>query len=384
MNEKKNDEIIKKESNIQNEIIKNKEKYEKIEDINNIKINDLDIQKNEILNKTKNITKGIIIDSKKITNKEIKNSGNTNHEEINKSKNSISEGTNLINSIGIKEINNSDHIKNNKIIKPKNIISEELNKSYNITSEEKINLEKNKKERKEFKKIKKDEIVYSNNIKKKEKKIDDSIIKQKDSNQKEKKKKSLKNKNEEKIKNKLFLSKIFFAVSISINICDIIVIILFPLIFLDIINIICLILTTSTLIIILIKFILQNITINLNYYKTIKKIFICMAIIIAIDFFNILYIMIYKILLNAVTDFDSNEIILGIFLVLSYSFLNIFSPIIILIQIEKIKFLTLKILKNQKYSLSLSMNSSLSNLVIQKNDQISFIKCSLNGSIITK
>ena len=135
--------------------------------------------------------------------------------------------------------NNSDHIKNNKIIKPKNIISEELNKSYNITSEEKINLEKNKKERKEFKKIKKDEIVYSNNIKKKEKKIDDSIIKQKDSNQKEKKKKSLKNKNEEKIKNKLFLSKIFFAVSISINICDIIVIILFPLIFLDIINIIC-------------------------------------------------------------------------------------------------------------------------------------------------
>ena len=123
----------------------------------------------------------------------------------------------------------------------------------------------------------------------------------------------------------------------------------------------------------MIKFILKNITINLNYYKIIEKIFICIIIVIAIDFFNILYIMIYKILLNAVTDFDSNEILLGIFLVLSYSSLNIFGPIIILIQIEKIKCYTLKILKNQKYTFNLSINSSLSNLVIQKNDQISFI-----------
>jgi hypothetical protein len=378
MNEKKNDEIIKKESNkevlnLQNEIMKNKEINGNIEDINKGKINDLDNKNNEKINN----------DSKNIKNEEKKYSNIINNEEINISKISISERNNKPNNIELNEINNLNHIKNNKIIKPNNIISEELNKSYNITSEEKFHLE-NIKKSKEFKKIQNDEIVHSNNNKDKEKKIDNNIIKKKDSNKKEKNKLILMNKNEEKIKNKLFLLKIFFVVSISINICDIIVIILYPLIFLDLINIICLIIITITLIIILIKFILKNITINLNYYKIIEKIFICIIIVIAIDFFNILYIMIYKILLNAVTDFDSNEILLGIFLVLSYCLLNIFSPIIILIQIGKIKFLILKLLKNQKYTLTFSMNSSLSNLVIQKNDQISFVKNSLNGSFISK
>jgi hypothetical protein len=233
-----------------------------------------------------------------------------------------------------------------------------------------------KKEIDEFKKIKNDEIIYLNNIEYKEKKNDNNIIKKTqklDLDIKEKKINISINYCEDKIEKKLFLSKIFFAVSISINICDIITIILFPLIFYDFINIICLVIITLSLIIILIKFILKNITINLKYYKTIKIIFINIIIIIGIDFFNILYIMIYKILLNAFTDFDSNEILLGIFLVLSYSSLNIFGPIIILIQIEKIKCYTLKILKNQKYTFNLSINSSLSNLVIQKNDQISFI-----------
>ena len=252
----------------------------------------------------------------------------------------------------------------------------EINKSYNITSEEEINMSNIKKEIDEFKKIKNNEIIYLNNIEYKEKKNDNNIIKKTqklDLDIKEKKINISINYCEDKIKKKLFLSKIFFAVSISINICDIITIILFPLIFYDFINIICLVIITLSLIIILIKFILKNITINLKYYKTIKIIFINIIIIIGIDFFNILYIMIYKILLNAFTDFDSNEILLGIFLVLSYSSLNIFGPIIILIQIEKIKCYTLKILKNQKYTFNLSINSSLSNLVIQKNDQISFI-----------
>ena len=128
---------------------------------------------------------------------------------------------------------------------------------------------------------------------------------------------------EKKIKENIFITKICFIISISINFIDILIIIIFPSIFLDIFNIICLILITISFIIILINYILKRIIITSSYYNKTKKILIYISIIIGIYFCNILYIMIHKIMLNSVKNFDIYQIFLGIILIFCYSIINI-------------------------------------------------------------
>jgi hypothetical protein len=171
-------------------------------------------------------------------------------------------------------------------------------------------------------------------------------------------------------------------ISISINIIDIIIIIIFPSIFLDIFNIICLILITISSIFILIKYILRSIIITSSYYKETKKILIYISIIVGIYFCNILYVMIHKIMLNSVKNFDAYQIFLGIILIFCYSIINISGPIMILIKLGEVKNQIQKIslLRNQN-SFNLSGNSSLQNdfFSINQKEKRSIIK-SINNS----
>jgi hypothetical protein len=187
---------------------------------------------------------------------------------------------------------------------------------------------------------------------------------------------------EKKIKENIFITKICFIISISINFIDILIIIIFPSIFLDIFNIICLILITISFIIILIKYILKRIIITSSYYNKTKKILIYISIIIGIYFCNILYIMIHKIMLNSVKNFDIYQIFLGIILIFCYSIINISAPIMILIKLGEIKNQIQKIglLRNQN-SLNISGNSSIQNDIfsIQPKEK-SYVVKSFNNS----
>ena len=191
---------------------------------------------------------------------------------------------------------------------------------------------------------------------------------------------------EKKIKENIFITKICFIISISINFIDILIIIIFPSIFLDIFNIICLILITISFIIILIKYILKRIIITSSYYNKTKKILIYISIIIGIYFCNILYIMIHKIMLNSVKNFDIYQIFLGIILIFCYSIINISGPIMILIKLGEVKNQIQKIslLRNQN-TLNFSGNSSLQNDIffIQQKEKRSIIK-SINNSFSIK
>ena len=187
---------------------------------------------------------------------------------------------------------------------------------------------------------------------------------------------------EKKIKENIFITKICFIISISINFIDILIIIIFPSIFLDIFNIICLILITISFIIILINYILKRIIITSSYYNKTKKILIYISIIIGIYFCNILYIMIHKIMLNSVKNFDIYQIFLGIILIFCYSIINISAPIMILIKLGEIKNQIQKIglLRNQN-SLNISGNSSIQNDIfsIQPKEK-SYVVKSFNNS----
>lgn len=187
---------------------------------------------------------------------------------------------------------------------------------------------------------------------------------------------------EKKIKENIFITKICFIISISINFIDILIIIIFPSIFLDIFNIICLILITISFIIILIKYILKRIILTSSYYNKTKKILIYISIIIGIYFCNILYIMIHKIMLNSVKNFDIYQIFLGIILIFCYSIINISAPIMILIKLGEIKNQIQKIglLRNQN-SLNISGNSSIQNDIfsIQPKEK-SYVVKSFNNS----
>ena len=63
-------------------------------------------------------------------------------------------------------------------------------------------------------------------------------------------------------------------------------------------------------------------------------------------------------MLNSIKEFDSNEILLGIILMLIYSFINVFFPILILIKLGELKTQIKKIglIKN---------NNNLDSLVLQ-------------------
>ncbi len=191
---------------------------------------------------------------------------------------------------------------------------------------------------------------------------------------------------EKKIKENIFIIKICFIISISINIIDIIIIIIFPSIFLDIFNIICLILITISSILILIKYILKSIIITSSYYKETKKNLIYSSVIVGIYFCNILYVMIHKIMLNSVKNFDAYQIFLGIILIFCYSIINISGPIMILIKLGEVKNQIQKIslLRNQN-TLNFSGNSSLQNDIffIQQKEKRSIIK-SINNSFSIK
>ena len=89
--------------------------------------------------------------------------------------------------------------------------------------------------------------------------------------------------------------------------------------------------------------------------------------------YYILYIMIHKIMLNSVKNFDVYQIFLGIILIVCYSIINISGSIMLLIKLGEVKNQIQKInlLRNQN-SFNLSRNSSLQNDIfsIQQKEKV--------------
>ena len=89
--------------------------------------------------------------------------------------------------------------------------------------------------------------------------------------------------------------------------------------------------------------------------------------------YYILYIMIHKIMLNSVKNFDVYQIFLGIILIVCYSIINISGSIMLLIKLSEVKNQIQKInlLRNQN-SFNLSRNSSLQNDIfsIQQKEKV--------------
>lgn len=183
------------------------------------------------------------------------------------------------------------------------------------------------------------------------------------------------------IKHNVLFVKICILISIIINVLDIIVIIFLPSIFLDVINIISLSIITISLIFILVKYILKN-EISASYYKNMNQIITYTSVILIIFFFNVLYIMINKIMLNSIKEFDSNEILLGIILMLIYSFINVFFPILILIKLGELKTQIKKIglIKNNN-NLDSSGTSSIQNFIAQQKEHSPMNKLSNSNNL---
>lgn len=167
-------------------------------------------------------------------------------------------------------------------------------------------------------------------------------------------------------KKQLFFLKIYIISQLCIGIFDLLFVVIFPRIFLNIFNIIALILILVFACYMYKEFKLSEKEINRNYYKYIKKIINLVGIIMGIFFLDMMYEIIVQMLINNLIEVDSSDIFIWTLFILFYVFANITIPVLIIMQLTEIKKTIKQIgkLEGKDYSLTTSNIGTNSDLYI--------------------
>ena len=163
-------------------------------------------------------------------------------------------------------------------------------------------------------------------------------------------------------KKQILFLKIYIFSQLGIGIFDLIFVIIFPRIFLNIFNVISLFLIIFLGCYMYREFKLNEKEINREYYKHIKKIIKLVGIIMGIFFLDMIYEIIFQMLINNLIEFDSSDIFKWILFILFYVVANITIPVLIIMQLTDIQ-KTIKLigkLQGKDYSLSTTSNMGTS------------------------
>ena len=168
--------------------------------------------------------------------------------------------------------------------------------------------------------------------------------------------KETKEQKEKRLKKQIKYLKIYIILQFIIGISDFVCVGVFPKIFLNVFNVIALILILILDCYMFRQFQLGAKEVNKQYYKYIKKIIFLVSIIIGIFFIDMIYEIVIQMLINNLIEFDSNEIFLWIIFILLYVILNISFPVLIITELTDIKKNIKQIgkLKGKDFSLSSS------------------------------
>lgn len=144
----------------------------------------------------------------------------------------------------------------------------------------------------------------------------------------------------------------------GINVLDFLCIKVFPKIFFNFFNIFSLLLILFFTLYIYIKFLQGFEEINRDYYKRIKNIFCLTITIMFIYFLNMLYEIIFQMLIFNLPDLEMTEIFKWLFLLLIYSTINISIPILLIFNLSDMKknIKYFGILEGKDYSISTTMD----------------------------
>lgn len=183
--------------------------------------------------------------------------------------------------------------------------------------------------------------------------------------------KETKEQKEKRLKKQIKYLKIYIILQFIIGISDFVCVGVFPKIFLNIFNVIALILILILDCYMYRQFQLGAKEVNKQYYKYIKKIILIVSIIIGIFFLDMIYEIIIQMLINSLIEFDSNEIFIWIIFILLYVVLNISFPVLIITQLTDIKKNIKQIgkLKGKDFSLTSSnyVNSNTEFHIVEQN-----------------
>jgi hypothetical protein len=183
--------------------------------------------------------------------------------------------------------------------------------------------------------------------------------------------KETKEQKEKRLKKQIKYLKIYIILQFIVGISDFVCVGVFPKIFLNIFNVIALILILILDCYMYRQFQLGAKEVNKQYYKYIKKIILIVSIIIGIFFLDMIYEIIIQMLINSLIEFDSNEIFIWIIFILLYVVLNISFPVLIITQLTDIKKNIKQIgkLKGKDFSVSSSnyVNSNTEFHIVEQN-----------------
>ena len=135
---------------------------------------------------------------------------------------------------------------------------------------------------------------------------------------------------------KLWELQLLIFLCLGINIIDIILIPIFPNNFFNFWNILSILLITASTSICLFIFKKKLQTINKSVYRDVKKILYIISIIIVFVYIDMLYVIIFKLLLNEDVSWDGDFIFLPIIMAMSYAGINFVFPVLIIAKIIEI------------------------------------------------
>lgn len=161
----------------------------------------------------------------------------------------------------------------------------------------------------------------------------------------------------------LELKKLIYC-CIGVSIADFILVPIFPKNFLNPANILSICVIVSSLLVSLRIFNKKLQTINKSVYKSVKKILYIITIIIIFFYIDMLYVILFKLLLNDDVTWDGDYIFLPIILAMIYAGVNFSFPVFVIYKISQIR----KIIK--EIGFLEGDNYSLASFVVTKTDSI--------------
>lgn len=166
----------------------------------------------------------------------------------------------------------------------------------------------------------------------------------------------IKKKKELLLKKQIKCLNIYFILQFIVEIFDFICVWIFPKNFLNLFNIISLVLILILDCYMFILFYLGTKEVYRKYYKYMKKIIKLVYVILGIFFIDMIYEIVIQMLINNLIEFDSTEIFKWTIFILFYVIVNIIFPVLIIMQLTEIKKTIKQIgkLEGKDYSLSSS------------------------------